>query len=134
MHWSEIANSIINARCDVLAILNCCHAGAAIRDRVPSRPNYERHVKQLIMAVPHDLSTGWGFAENFTACLEQALRDHRHNWETSFHGTPHHWVIAINRIMARKPRGRPHVLDGHLVKPPPNVADRPIVLGPRTSC
>jgi hypothetical protein len=135
MHWSEVANAIINARCDVLAILNCCHAGAALRSRVLSRPNYENHLKQVMMAVPAHLESNWGLAAGFAACLEQALRDRRNNWEVTFKGTPHHWVQAINRIMEKKTNVR-HALVGvdNLIRPPANVAERPIVLGPRTVC
>jgi len=134
MHWSDVANAIINVRCDVLAILNCCHAGAALRSRVPSRPNYENHVKQVMMAVPAHLKTGWGFAAGFAACLEQALRDRRTNWENDFKGIPYHWVLAINRIMEKKPMPCSPVGVGHLVAPPANVAQRPIVLGPHKTC
>ncbi|KAF7512467.1 hypothetical protein GJ744_001402 [Endocarpon pusillum] len=131
MYWSDIANAVISARCDVLTILNCCHAGAAVTNRHSSRPNYERHLKELIMAVPRNSSTSWGRVENFAACLEQALRDHRNNWENGFRGNPSHWVQAINRVMVRKPRGRASVLHDHLIRPPPNAADRPIIMSPR---
>jgi len=134
MHWSDVANAIINVQCDVLAILNCCHAGAALRYRVPSRPNYGNHAKQVMTAVPADLKTGWGFLTGFAACLEQALRDRRTNWENGFKGIPYHWVQAINRIMEKKPIPRSPVGVGYLVAPPANAAQRPIVLGPQKIC
>jgi len=134
MHWADVANAIINVRCDVLAILNCCHAGAALKSQVPSRANYEYHVKQVMMAVPAHLSTGWGFAAGFAACLEQALREHHTNWENSFKGIPSHWVEAINRIMQKKVKPCIPVGVRHLVKPPANAAERPIILGPRRAC
>ncbi|KAI9690207.1 MAG: hypothetical protein M1822_009168 [Bathelium mastoideum] len=134
MHWSNIANAIVNAQCDVLTILSCCHAGAAIRERNNLRPNYEEHLKQVIMAVPHNLKIGWGFADGFAACLEQALREHRDDWEPSFLGTPFHWTEAINRVMRKKTGGSAHVRVDHLVRPPQNAAGQPIVLSPRMAC
>lgn len=134
MHWSDVANAVINARCDVLVILNCCHAGAALRSCDFSRPNYEGHEKLVMMAVPAHLRTGWGYAAGFAACLEQALRERRTNWENTFQGNAYHWVEAINRIMARKPNpsGPAGVKD--LVRRPAHAVGRPIILGPRTAC
>ncbi|KAI1296998.1 hypothetical protein F5Y03DRAFT_410120 [Xylaria venustula] len=131
MDWTNIENAVINVRCDVLTILNCCHAGAAMKSRVRCRPNYERHTKQVIMAVPENKNTHWGRASGFAACLEQALRDRRTNWEEGFKGTPHHWIWAINRIMERKDLPDGPVLGGHLIAPPPSVQWEPIVVSPR---
>ncbi|KAI3321469.1 hypothetical protein HD806DRAFT_502659 [Xylariaceae sp. AK1471] len=131
MHWAEIANAVVNVRCDVLTILNCCHAGAAMRYRMPSRANYEGHIKQVMMAVPENKTTNWGYAAGFAACLEQALRDRRTNWEESFQGIPEHWGEAINRIMARKSHPSGPVGVRHLIAPPPTVQQRPIVISPR---
>ncbi|KAI0902837.1 hypothetical protein F4823DRAFT_569316 [Ustulina deusta] len=102
MHWAEITIAVINIRYDVLTIFNCCHAGAALRYRMPSRVNYEAHIKQVVMAVPEHKSTLWGYATGFAACLEQALGGRRTNWEEKFQGFPEHWVWATNGIMGRK--------------------------------
>ncbi|RYP21169.1 hypothetical protein DL767_009315 [Monosporascus sp. MG133] len=102
IHWADIVNAITNVKCDVLAILNCYHAGAAIKSRVTSRPNYEKRVKQVMTAVPADLTSSWGTGTSFAACLEQALRDRRNNWESPFKGIPYHWAQAINLIMKKK--------------------------------
>ncbi|KAJ8132044.1 hypothetical protein O1611_g1580 [Lasiodiplodia mahajangana] len=132
MHWAEIANAVINVQCDVLTILNCCHAGAAMRYRMPSRPNYEGFIKGVMMAVPEHKITRWGYAAGFAACLEQALRDRRTNWEEGFEGRPSQWVWAINRIMQRKPFPCGPVAVRHLIAPPPRrVHDYPIVVSPR---
>ncbi|KAI1281833.1 hypothetical protein F5Y07DRAFT_411871 [Xylaria sp. FL0933] len=131
MHWADIAGAIVNARCDVLTILNCCHAGAAMRYRMPARANYEAHIKQVMMAVPEHRTTNWGYAAGFAACPEQALRDGRTNWEESFKGVPDHWGEAINRIMARKSLRAGPVGVRHLIAPPPTIHQRPIVVSPR---
>ncbi|KAH8880478.1 hypothetical protein GQ53DRAFT_833224 [Thozetella sp. PMI_491] len=133
MHWSEIANAIVDAPCDVLTILNCCHAGAAARARVPARPNYEQHLKELIMATSVEAVSGWGTACNFAPCLEQALRERRTDWEQGFNGTPYHWMQAINRNMEKK-RASARVNHVDLVKPPSNARQRPIILAPRQLC
>ncbi|KAF4948034.1 hypothetical protein FSARC_13852 [Fusarium sarcochroum] len=134
MHWSDVVNAIIPVRCDVLAILNCHHAGAAVRSCVRSRPNYEGHDKQVMMAVPANMRTHWNSGAGFAACLEQALRDRRRNWENNFKGTPGHWAQAINRTIGMKSGSAGQVSVDHLIRPPTQAAQRPIVLGPKTGC
>ncbi|KAI1735485.1 hypothetical protein F4680DRAFT_306256 [Xylaria scruposa] len=138
MHWSEIANAIINVRCDVLAILNCCHAGAAMRDSPRHRPNYERYAKEVMMATPHNQKTYWGSASGFAACLEQALRDLRYNWMLNFRGIAPHWAHYINCIMKqKKPDSRHPVGVRHLIKPPESTRrghPYEIVLSPLSVC
>ena len=132
MHWSEIVNAIIDVRCDVLTILNCCNAGAAMQSFI-TRPNYENHQKQVIMAVPARYNTNCGHAGAFAACLEQALRERLRSWEPTFQGLALHWVQAINRTMARKHMHMPPspVGIGNLITPPANANNRPIILSPR---
>ncbi|KAI2626517.1 hypothetical protein GGR54DRAFT_591378 [Hypoxylon sp. NC1633] len=133
MHWSEIVNAVINVRSDVLTILNCCHAGAALRS-VVSRPNYENHVKEVMMAVPMGYKTTWGNAYGFAACLEQVLRDRRNNWDSNFNGNPYHWAEAINRTMREKGHRSGQVAVRELIRPPPGRAGQPIILSPRSHC
>ncbi|KAK0734765.1 hypothetical protein B0T26DRAFT_671007 [Lasiosphaeria miniovina] len=100
MHWADVADAVISARCDVLTILNCCHAGAAMNTPFPARRNinYERYIKEIMMAVPWNMNTIWGGRLGFAACLEQALREQYHEWQRGFTGQPRHWAEAISRI------------------------------------
>ncbi|KAI0549956.1 hypothetical protein F4679DRAFT_583952 [Xylaria curta] len=138
MHWTEIANAIINVRCDVLAILNCCHAGAAMKNSLVHRPNYERYAKEVMMATPYNQKSHWGSAAGFAACLEQALRDLHYNWMLDFTGVPPHWASYINYIMKKKkPDSRNPVGVAHLIKPPESTRrghPYEIVLSPLSAC
>ncbi|KAJ7650241.1 hypothetical protein FB45DRAFT_887392, partial [Roridomyces roridus] len=124
IRFQEIGNAILSARVDVLMMLNCCHAGAALH--TPWQPrnniNYENHVKDIIMAVPANQTTAWGRAEGFAAALEQALREKHNTWPDGFRGTPEHWAKAISRIMRRNVGAR------HLVAYPRGRSDQPIVV------
>lgn len=132
MHWSDVVNAIIPVRCDVLAILNCSHAGAAARSHI-SRENFEGHEKQVMVAVSSSMRAHRGSA-GFAVCLEQALRDRRRNWESNFKGNLSHWAEAINRNIAMKSGTAGHVSIGRLIRPPARATHRPIIIGPRTSC
>jgi hypothetical protein len=127
MHFSEIANAVISARVDVLTMLNCCHAGAALNTnwQVRNAINYEAHIKDIIMAVPANRRTTWGCAQGFAAALEQALRENHKTWPQGFRGTPQHWARAISRIMHNEVGVR------HLVATPRNRVERPIVIAKR---
>ncbi|KAK3986067.1 hypothetical protein QBC44DRAFT_333929 [Cladorrhinum sp. PSN332] len=127
MHWGVVANAVISARCDVLSILNCCHAGAAMNTPFSARRNlnYERHLKEVMMAVPSNATTNWGVRRGFAACLDKALRDQYYEWQNGFTGRPEHWARAISRIQG----GAVGVKS--LVRPPPHANSRPIVLARR---
>ncbi|KAK4225130.1 hypothetical protein QBC38DRAFT_501594 [Podospora fimiseda] len=77
MPWAVVADAVISANCDVLTILNCCHAGAALNTPLSVRRNlnYERHLKEIMMETIWDGISQWGTNMGFAACLERVLRE-----------------------------------------------------------
>lgn len=129
MYWSRIADAVISAKCDVLTILNCCHAGAALNSPFSARRNvnYEKHIKEVMMAAPWNAKSFWGNGRGFAACLERVLREQYHEWQKGFTGQPVHWAQAINRIQGRRAVGVKA-----LIRPPPHANSRPIILARRS--
>lgn len=60
MYFRDFAASIIDARCDILTILNCCNARAA--DVPDKRPNFNNYVKEVIAGSQKGSYTWWGRA------------------------------------------------------------------------
>ncbi|KAK5659126.1 hypothetical protein OQA88_1216 [Cercophora sp. LCS_1] len=70
--WKHVRKPVMGAKCPVLVILHCCHAGSASTSSSSSGGKYP---KELICATGADGTTNSGFAISFCKALDEWATD-----------------------------------------------------------
>ncbi len=81
VYWQDIYPVILSLQCDVLTILDCCHAGGSVLE--PSRVKVlganKNFSKEVIGTSGFQTTSLWGRPFSLAPLLQEVLKDHRQN-------------------------------------------------------
>ncbi|KAF5510640.1 hypothetical protein CGCS363_v003585 [Colletotrichum siamense] len=136
IYWKDIVAGILRLPCDVLVVLDCCHAGAFVQDEKFLKPFLQqnrRYIKEVLCTAGFERTTKFGQRYSLAPVLSETLDAHRqrgglgldHLFSVLNYKLKNHYIRGKKRsntlVLQRLISGRPGTLQIHPLPDPSSV-------------